>query len=355
MGKSTKRAFILFCLFYCNQLRAQDTSRVLTVYRQTFDMLDSLESVGGSFKDAVFAVENAYFDDHLDRRVFDQYIYQLKKLCLTWSEFNKIKQYHFTDSLNFQYNFAIYSVLKDTIKVYDTAGDKFFFLPYTYDFTDYDGEKNWANMFISKLLITHSGNCHSLPFLYKILADELGANCWLALAPNHIYIKNRSDKIGWYNTELTSGFFPVDGWIMASGYLPLHAIQSRIYMDTLGRTESIALCFLDLAKGYEHKTNDFSAPFILRCCQRALTYFPQNIEAMLLQAETTKRIYTQKHIAKDPAAPKLYSEMEAMYTHLYDLGYREMPEKMYLQWLNSLKSEKEKYQDKHLNQSLPGR
>gem|GEM_PF-4659315 len=43
---------------------------------------------------------------------------------------------------------------------------------------------------------------------------------YLAMAPNHTYIKLRSDKNGWYNTELTSASFPIDSWLMVSGYIP---------------------------------------------------------------------------------------------------------------------------------------
>ena len=83
-------------------------------------------------------------------------------------------------------------------------------MPYSYDFDDPFGHKDWDNMFVSKLLNTGKGNCHSLPYLYKIIAEELGISAHLALAPNHIYIKHKNEKDGWYNTELTSGIFPID-------------------------------------------------------------------------------------------------------------------------------------------------
>ena len=79
-------------------------------------------------------------------------------------------------------------------------------------------------------MATRKGNCHSLPFLYKILAEELGAKANLALAPNHIYIKHWNEKDGWYNTELTSGIFPIDSWLMASGYIHLDAVANKLYM-----------------------------------------------------------------------------------------------------------------------------
>jgi hypothetical protein len=208
-------------------------------------------------------------------------------------------------------------------------------------------------MFVTKLLATHKGNCHSLPYLYKILADELGATCWLALSPNHMYIENRCRKIGWYNTELTSGCFPIDAWIMASGYLPLKAVQSGIYMDTLSNQQAIALCILDLAKGYEHKTHNYFDGFILKSCDLSLQYFPLNVQAMLLKAETLKRIYEAQKGKRLPVAKKTFSEMQSIYMKLFDLGYREMPDQMYVQWLQSVGKEQDKYLNKKLKQIVP--
>ncbi len=53
-------------------------------------------------------------------------------------------------------------------------------------------KKLWSNMFVSTLIATGKGNCHSMPLLYKLIMDELGEKCWLALAPNHMYIKSKN-------------------------------------------------------------------------------------------------------------------------------------------------------------------
>jgi hypothetical protein len=249
-------------------------------------------------------------------------------------------------------NYAIFRVLKDTMKLELPDGNIYKTDPFTYDFNDFEGRTDWSNMFVAKLLKTHSGNCHNLPYLYKILADQLGATCWLALAPNHIYISNRCKKIGWYNTELTSGEFPIDAWIMASGYLPLQAVQSGIYMDTLSNCQSIALCVLDLAKGYEHKTHNYADGFILKCCVLSLEYFPLNVQAMLLKAETLKHNYEQQMLTNKSETKKTFSKMEAIYLRLFDLGYREMPDEMYIQWLQSVIKESNKYSNKKVQSVL---
>ena len=136
-------------------------------------------------------------------------------------------------------------------------------------------------MFVSKLLETGKGNCHSLPYLYKILADELGIPCYLAFAPNHIYIKLFSEQTGWYNTELTSATFPVDAWIMASGYITTDAIRNSLYMDTLSTKQTVANCLVDLAHGYQRKFGRENPDFVIKCCNTVLQYHPANVNAML--------------------------------------------------------------------------
>ncbi|MBN8856686.1 MAG: hypothetical protein BGO55_06300 [Sphingobacteriales bacterium 50-39] len=332
---------------------AQD-SAVHRFYVSGYDSLASLikEPDPESFKKAVFISENAFSLNGMQYDKFNSHIHMLTAVIKAWMTANPLKNYHYSDSVNFQKNYAIYKFLKDTIHLIGKDQQVYNLLPYTYDFTDFAGNKDWGYMFVTKLLATKSGNCHSLPYLYKILADEIGASCWLALAPNHIYVQNRCGKIGWYNTELTSGCFPIDAWIMASGYLPLKAVQSGIYMDTLSNQQAIALCILDLAKGYEHKTHIYSDGFILKCCDLSLQYFPLNVQAMLLKAETLKRVYLWQAKMKDKSSAVTYREMEKLYVELFDLGYREMPEKMYISWLESVIKERDKYSNKQVREVI---
>src|SRR5690606_33829743 len=154
----------------------------------------------------------------------------------------------------------------------DIKDNNYLYEPFDYNFDDPFGHNNWNSMFVSNLLMSRKGNCHSLPFLYKILAEQLGIEAHLALAPNHIYIKHRSEKDGWYNTELTSGIFPIDAWIMASGYVHIDAIRNGVYMKALNNKESIALCLVDLAQAYQ--TQEFyDLDFVIKCADKALEYF----------------------------------------------------------------------------------
>lgn len=327
--------YLLFSLNCFSQVNNIDSS-----YLKTYDILANMLSGKAplSFKYAVFLCENTYLRNKLDYIKFNEHITKLADLVKYSVELNSVtlKGYSYPDSLDIQKNYALFNFFRDTLKVLSTVDGDVMHLPYTYDFKSSSSE-DWSNMFVTKLLATHSGNCHSLPYLYKILADELGSSCWLSLAPNHMYIKNRCKKNGWYNTELTSGEFPVDAWLTASGYISVKAIQSGIYMDTLSNRQAIALCILDLAKGYEKQTKNYYDGFIIKCCDLVLQYHPVNVLAILLKAETLKRVYEQQ---KDNS---IYAEVEKLYTQLFDLGYREMPEKMYQDWLKTMIKEKRKY------------
>ena len=123
-------------------------------------------------------------------------------------------------------------------------------------------------------------------------------------------------------------------------------------MDTLSNQQAIAQCVLDLAKSYEFQTKNYYDGFILKCCDLTLQYHPLNVQAILLKAETFKRIYEKQKADKDNQAPATYNQMEQLYIKLFELGYREMPEKMYMQWLRSVTQQKEKYSNKQLIETI---
>ena len=73
---------------------------------------------------------------------------------------------------------------------------------------------------------------------------------------------------------------------------------------------------------------------------------------MLTKAETQKRFIEARmktRSVKDPKAlfadhsiKVMYADMEQTYVRLHQLGYRRMPEEMYLRWMGMLKNEPDK-------------
>lgn len=329
-------------------------------YEKAFEELNCMlnETCELNFKEAVFTVETTYLNNSIDREQFDKQILILTELTKQFIVSRELI-YDLEDKEQVEKCAALFMIMTDTIPIQLDSNQIFFYPPFTYDFNDIWGHDDWSKMFVSKLLETKTGNCHSLPYLYKILADEIGANSHIAVAPNHFYIKHQNKSNGWYNTELTSGIFPIDAWLMASGYIHLDAVVNKLYMEALNEKQSIALCLIDLAKGYERKTGmmtDYS--FILKCCDTALKYYPNYINGLLLKAETKKKKFDalmEKHYAEYPAdifylpeAKQLFSEMTELYSKIHELGYRKMPEDMYLNWLVSLKEERSKYENKNI-------
>ncbi|MCC6448632.1 MAG: hypothetical protein IT215_08090 [Chitinophagaceae bacterium] len=332
-----------------------------TYYTDAFyelkDMLEGKKEL--SFKRAVFITENAYFENQLDYNSYCKYILRLADICKRWKNINRLKNYKYIDSNAVSTNGAIFHVMSDTL--YD-KNKNIIKLPFTYDFNDCFAKNHWENMFVSKLIVTNKGNCHSLPFLYKILAEEFKVPAYLSIVPNHIYIRNRCKKTGWYNTEMTNAMFPTEAWVMTSGYVSVNSIVSGIYMDTLSLKQSVVVCVNDLAKGYQRKFKNADLQFILNCCKLGLEYYPNYAELLLLKAETHKKIY-ENYIAKyglNVQQSELYgekiknhlSEMDKTYDLLARLDYREIPEEMFLEWIKSLENNKEKYQDKKISDTF---
>lgn len=299
-----------------------------------------------SFKRAVFVTENAYFKERLNYNVYCSIIQSKIEICKLWMNGKSFKEYPYADSVNILKNASIFTAMTDTIFLIDNVE---FNTPLKYNFDDFLGNTYWSSQFVSTLLQTEVGNCHSLPFLYKILANELNAKTYLALAPNHIYLKNRSKQLGWYNTELTSGEFPTDAWVKASGYITIESIRSGIYMDTLSQQQSVGLCVYDLAKGYVNQTDNYTDGFVLKCCDLVLKHHPMNINALLFKAETLRKKYESLFaLHQTEQAQQTFQEMQGLYVKGIELGYREMPQEMYNVWINSIHEQEENF----INQSI---
>lgn len=338
--------YILLAIITCSVKAQQDVN----LFDSTFTVLEAMleGKTPADFKKAVYLVENSYLDGNLSYKDFCEAIDYYKHLCEGLISVREL-QYNESDKQQVSVYAAVFTVMKDTVPIEVEGGKIIYNLPLVYDFEDITGEKDWTKMFVSKLLMTYKGNCHSLPYLYKILVEELGGEAYLAYAPNHIYIKHHSKAFGWYNTELTSGMFPIDSWLMASGYIHLSAIQNGVYMDTLSAKQSIGACMLDLAMGYQRKFGTKDGSFILSACDKVLEYHPNNINALLFKAETKLNIWKQDNGASKEQKQKEFEEIQNLYTQIHRLGYRKMPMDMYLDWLVSLKEEKHKYQNQKIN------
>ncbi len=323
-------------------------------YQKSYDFINNMltDNIPLNFMGAVFSTENAFYSGELNMDELNQ---ELELLIYITNAISipSLPTYDKKDRETIKKHASLFKVITDSVYLILDSLHTMIHFPYTYDYDDPFGQQDWSNMFVSKLLETGKGNCHSLPYLYKILSDELGIPCYLAFAPNHIYIKLYSEQTGWYNTELTSGTFPVDAWIMTSEYIHTDAIRNGLYMDTLSTKQAVANCLVDLAHGYQRKFGKENPEFVIKCCNTALEYHPVNVNAMLTKAEVQKyyidnlmkegNVTQPEELFTNKETENLYRNMEETYVRLHTLGYRQMPEKMYMEWINSLRNETNGY------------
>ncbi|WP_394678718.1 hypothetical protein [uncultured Sphingobacterium sp.] len=335
------KSFLIFLFVsIAGIVKSQDNRFYNDAYLTIDNMLNDKQKY--SFKTAVLSVENAYYQGKLDTVEVDRKIKFMANFCKTIVR-NRDLTYNERDKETVSKYAAIFSVICEETPILINQ-DTVRYKPFSYDFQDVFGHKDLTSLFVSKLVTTQKGNCNSLPYLYKILAEELGVKANLALAPNHIYIKHNIKSIGWYNTELTSGIFPQDAWLMASGFIHLNAIENGVYMKALDNRESLGLCLVDLANAYKRSFPDNDGTFAIKCAERALQISPNLITALLLKAETHK----EQMVKSDPKSKELLASLNKEYNHIHKIGYRNMPEGMYLEWLVSLKTERKKYEDVRL-------
>ncbi|WP_051882168.1 hypothetical protein [Chryseobacterium soli] len=335
--------------------KAQENKFYSDAYQTLDNMLTDKQQY--SFKEGVYSVENAYYQGKYDTIQLNNKIKFLKHFCNLLLNNRKLS-YSEKDETKVNKYAAIYTVLCQATPVI-VGQDTLRYKPFTYDFEGVFGHKELSNLFVSKLLDTQKGNCNSMPYLYKILAEELGVDANLALAPNHVYIKHNIKSLGWYNTELTSGVFPIDAWLSASGFVHLDAIKNGVFMKALNNEESLSLLLIDLATAYNRSFPNNDGSFALKCAERAIQIHPYLANALLLQAETHTKQFQKmmkEQNTKDiqatlsnPKAKELFDLMNKEYTHIHKIGYRNMPEEMYLDWLVSLKTERSKYEDMRLS------
>jgi regulator of sirC expression with transglutaminase-like and TPR domain len=120
------------------------------------------------------------------------------------------------------------------------------FLPFDYD---HDNFKELRVKLLSHYLETRRGNCVSMPILFLILADKLGLDMSLAMAPAHLFLRWRDEGGRVTNLETTSGADPARGvWIREVRGVTDRGVASGFYMRSLTRREGIAAMALTVVE-----------------------------------------------------------------------------------------------------------
>jgi hypothetical protein len=317
--------------------------------------LKAMSSTGLSLTQAVYLVENAYMEGKLPFEKFKGLIEDKVDLCRYIIKKNKLPD----NDISKQY--AIQKLFSEQVSQYNAATKTAKVIqPYSYDFNDFMGKEHWENMFVSKLLITGKGQCHSMPLLYLIMAEQLGAKAYLSYAPEHSYIQFYDSKGTAYNFETTNGKLVSQNWIMQSGFINASAIKHKTYLDTLDQKKLNAALIMDLALGYLDKFG--YDEFVESALKSVQELSPDNLQALILQANVSRFIALKAirnvgipppdKLINYPQAYNLYLQMKDKYNQVDNLGYQSMPPEAYQRWLASVKSEMQKQEDKMLSDRL---
>ena len=316
-------------------------------YRTAFSELSKMADSTFSVRKANFIVENAFYENQGDYENFDKIVAQIGQF-LTW----KMEELNYNEDNNLHKNLILFQFFSDTLKIESKNLEH---LPFKYEFDDYMGHNDWSNMFVSKLLQTNKGQCHSLPLLYLILAEEIGAEAYLAFSPNHSYIKFQDDNGKWINVELTNGMLTTDAFVLQSGYMKAEALQNKIYMQPLTEKQLLSEMMVDLAKGYSVKFG--YDEFVEEIIEKAIELYPNNVFAQMVKSDyrTLHFMYVQKQLNVAPNQIHQYPEAKALLDKMYEqynlvdnLGYEDMPLEDYEKWLNSLNQAKTKQESQQI-------
>ncbi len=111
---------------------------------------------------------------------------------------------------------------------------------FSYDHTDPKGTKI-SNKLLSNYLVSHRGNCISMPFLFMSLGERLGLEMIASTAPLHVMVKYIDDNGKAHNLETTSGGWPSrDVWYRQNAPISDLAVENRVFLATLTRKETMA-------------------------------------------------------------------------------------------------------------------
>lgn len=275
---------------------------------------------------AVFLTEWAYLDGRPD------YTNYSTQIDLTAEAINRFILDNRLDLIPTGKNVALFEYFT---RPYPMNGNQ----PFTYDFNDIGATEDLNNYFVMKVVRTHSGQCRSLPVYYKVLAEAIGAEAYICLAPQHLFVRHphETDPGQWRNVELTTQSLAREVFYIEHFGISDEMIRNKIYMNPLSDKETVALLLSDLTLSYLRKYNKYD-DFVLLTTEKALEYFPQNIGAILnlcnaLNTKLINYLKSNDNVLDDYAKSidKLWYEYS---DRLQKLGYKAMSDSTYHKLLN---------------------
>lgn len=338
-------------------LQSLSDTKGTEAYYRAYDNLVKLNPDNYSITDAVFIVENAYNNNEKNfQATYQGQVQEATKIIR-----QEIKKRGIQDSDNVAKNLLLFKYFTQDTK----QNGKVVHKAIKYDFEDYMGVKDYKKMFVSKLMKTNTGQCHSMPLLYLILAEQIGAEAFLVISPNHSYIRFKDDDGNELSVELTNGMFSANSFVLNSGYIKAEALKNKLYMQNLTNKELLSQAYVDLASGYIHKFG--YDEFVAKVLDKALYLNPNNINATLWKSNTDQMRFLQacsrfnidpenkeqlEKIRDHPPLEDQFLRIKAGFDYIDQSGFAQMPPEQYEQWLGSLQTMEGKQKSEEIAERL---
>lgn len=325
-----------------------DTSRYEGHYRfeYAYTMIEAMltDKRPLDFSEAVFAVENCLYDGHLDYSLYNAELQRIATGIRNMAVSPEISAPSYDMALN--YSIYLFYTQPCPLNRYH---------PYEYDKMSLMEDVGLTGGMVTHLLQTGKGTCRSLPYLYKIIADKVGAKAYIALAPLHAYIRHQDANGKWWNYETTVGGYSRSSFIMENFYVNEKSIHSGMYMTNLTYKETIVQCLYDLLCIYERKTGFYSNDFVRKCYTLGLKYhYPDTLHAKRiddLKYQFEKKIWnkglrTEAAIFMDAASKREYDYIQQQKQEFEEMGYHAYTQAEYLQKYQEALNYLQKKEDK---------
>jgi len=121
---------------------------------------------------------------------------------------------------------------------------------------DPTGTKILANKLLPHYLETRLGNCVSMPALFLVLAQKLRLDATLATAPEHTFVKVKTEAGTYSNHECTDdGGLKSDASYIREFEIAATAVQKGIYLRPLTRKQTVLVMAATLGEHYYRTSN----------------------------------------------------------------------------------------------------
>jgi hypothetical protein len=281
-----------------------------------------------SFKRGVFLLENAYYKGELD---WVEYCHDIDNIV---AKVKPMINKYIQNGEDLAKNYSIFSYFHDSIPENNYS-------PFSYDFDTFLKDYNLFSHMTSNLMKTNKGNCMSLPFLYKIIANEIGAEAYISTAPMHFFIKIKDNDGNWFNHEVTAGSFSRTSFLIESFGITDRAIQSGLYLKPLSELESIGVLLEQLINFYEKRTGKYYGDVVAKAAISGLKARPVSLLLVSVINEMSFRIFYFLHINNLPQdnldvvmahsyTKELKIEIDKLNKTLSNIGYSKFTTERYV-------------------------